>query len=339
MSYKVKEINEKVVWERLVLSFNPKSFLQSWNWGETNKILGKKIFRLGIYNNQRLLGVCMLIKETAKRGPHFLIPAGPMLVWQKKNLVEFFFNYLKVLAKREGVWFIRVRPELLDAEGNKMLFRELGFIPAPMHLHAENTWVLNIGKSDEEILSGMRKSTRYLVRKSWKSGLSLEVTADISKTQVLKNLQDETVERLKFVGFPKKLFDAQIATFGIDNQAKLFICRSGKVPLVASIVIFYGNYVFYHQSGSSNKNREMPASYFVQWHIIQEGKRRGCKFYDMWGAVPLGRINHRFFGPSLFKEGFGGDRVDWLHAQDLPISPLYKLTYAFETVRRKIRRL
>ncbi|PIU71738.1 hypothetical protein COS80_01665, partial [Candidatus Woesebacteria bacterium CG06_land_8_20_14_3_00_39_27] len=139
--YEVENITNKDLWEKFVLSKNPKSFLQSWAWGETNENEGAKIFRLGFKRNGKQVGASLIIKEDAKRGPHFIIPGGPILDWNDKKLVNYFISMLKDLAKRESIWFIRIRPELLDTPENRQVFKKLGAIYAPMHLHAENTWV------------------------------------------------------------------------------------------------------------------------------------------------------------------------------------------------------
>ena len=80
-------------------------------------------------------------------------------------------------------------------------------------------------------------------------------------------------------------------------------------------------------------------SYFLQWQIIKEAKNRGIKYYNFWGIAPNDNPNHRFAGVTMFKTGFGGERIDWLHAHDLPISNKYWLTYLFESGRRIFRRL
>lgn len=301
--------------------------------------MGDKVFRLGFLADTKLVGVCLVIKQEARRGPHFLVPGGPVLDWENKELVKFVISTLKNLAKEEKVWFIRFRPELLDTKENRGIFSAFGFIQAPMHLHAENTWVLDITLTEDEILAGMRKGTRYLIRKSLKEGLSFEGTTNPKATEILKNLQEETVARHKFVGFSEKLFGAQLETFGRDDQARLFICRKGRMPLVAAIIIFYGDYAYYHHSGSSNRYREIPSSYYLQWKVIQEAKKRGCRYYNFWGIAPKDNPRHRFAGVTLFKKGFGGERLDWIHAHDLPIQPLYWPTYVFETGRRIFRRL
>ena len=337
--YEVENITNKDLWEKFVLSRNPKSFLQSCAWGETNEKEGAKIFRLGFKRSGKLVGVSLTIKEYAKRGPHFMIPGGPILDWNDKKLVNYFISTIKDLAKKEHVWFIRIRPELLDTSENRQLFKMLGSIYAPMHLHAENTWILDITQPEESLLANMRKSTRYLIKKGLTQNLDLEVSDDPSFAKVLFKLQKETIKRHGFIGFPESLFEREIESFAKDKNASVFICRKGKIPLACAIIIFYGDSAYYHFSASTMKYPKIQASYFLQWEIIKAAKRRGMKYYNFWGIAPEGARNHRFAGVTLFKTGFGGRRVDWLHARDFPVSLLYWLTYIFETARRIFRRL
>lgn len=337
--YEVENITDKDIWEKFILSMGPKTFLQSWAWGETNEKESAKIFRLGFKKDDKLVGICLIIKENAKRGPHFIIPAGPILNWKYLKLVNYFISTLKDLAKKEKVWFVRIRPEVLDTLESRELFRKLGLIYAPMHLHAENTWILDITPSEEVLLASMRKSTRYLIKKSLTQNLDLEKTFDSKSAKILFKLQKETVKRHGFVGFPQSLFKAEIESFTKDKNASVFICKMGKVPLACAIIIFYGDTAYYHFSASTMKYPKIQSSYFLQWEIIKEAKKRGIKYYNFWGIAPENSHNHRFAGVTLFKTGFGGERVDWLHAHDLPISPLYFLTYIFETFRRIFRKL
>jgi len=337
--YKVEEITNKSTWEEFVLSRNPKSFLQSWNYGETHKYVGDKIFRLGFFKGNNLVGVSLIIEQKARRGLHYLIPGGPIINWDDRPLVDFLIKFLKEFAKNHGVWFIRVRPEILDSPISREMFSNLGFINAPMHLQAEVTWILDISQSEDKLLSEMRKTTRYLIRKSLKYNLRFETSSNPKDSYLLEKLQKETVKRHGFVGFSGKVFKGQIATFGKDKQAGIFYCKKGKDILAASIIIFYGDTAYYHHSGSSSRYKEIPFSYFLQWKIIETAKKLGLKYYNMWGIAPTDNPRHRFAGVTLFKKGFGGYRVGWLHAQDLPISPLYYLTFIFESARKLFRRL
>src|SRR5690606_18477528 len=121
--------------------------------------------------------------------PYLVVPGGPIVDWKNKTLVKFVYESIKRLGRQESVWFVRIRPELLDDDDSWKKFSLFSSIKSPMHLHAENTWVLDIDKSEEEILMGMRKNTRYLVRKSLNENLSLAISSDKSEVNTLVDLQ------------------------------------------------------------------------------------------------------------------------------------------------------
>lgn len=76
----IKEITSKEVWENFLLQCSEKTFLDSWNWGEFQKKMEEKIWRLGIYNDQELIGLALIIKIKAKRGTFIFAPHSPAVV-------------------------------------------------------------------------------------------------------------------------------------------------------------------------------------------------------------------------------------------------------------------
>jgi lipid II:glycine glycyltransferase (peptidoglycan interpeptide bridge formation enzyme) len=80
-------------------------------------------------------------------------------------------------------------------------------------------------------------------------------------------------------------------------------------------------------------------NYLLQWEAIKEAKKRNMQTYNFWGISPNENPNHRFSGVTKFKIGFGGSRVDYLHAHDLPISSWYWAVYLLESLRKSSRRL
>lgn len=337
LTYKI--IENKKLWEQFALKEDPQTFLHSWNWGEAQRKLGDTVIRIGFFDGPKLIGVSMFITQDAKRGKHLIVPGGPLIDWHKKSLVEIFLMALEDIAQQKKALFVRVRPELLDTPDNNSLLASLGFVNAPMHLHAENTWVLDINKSDDELLYGMRKNTRYLIRKSQKEGLTFRKANSEEGIDILFKLQTQTVERHNFLGFPKKLFKSQLEAFSEDNQLDLFVCEKNGIACVAAMIIFYGDTAYYHHSGSTEIANTISASYFMQWNIIQEAKKRGLNHYNFWGIAPPNAAKHRFTGVTIFKKGFGGRAVDWMHAKDYKISNLYYGTKVFEYIRKKVRGL
>ena len=90
----IYEIKEKQVWEDFVTSQAEHSFLHSWAWGEFNKSMGDKIWRLGVYDENQLIAVALLIKVHAKRGNFLFVPHGPVLDEDKQ-----IFNYQFLIFK------------------------------------------------------------------------------------------------------------------------------------------------------------------------------------------------------------------------------------------------
>ncbi len=332
-------IKDKELWERFVLNFPSASFLQSWNWGEVHSALGKKIFRLGFFEKQKLTGACLLVKQEAKRGFYLECPGGPLIDWTKPIYQEEFLNQIKKIGQEENCVFVRVRPQILETLANRLLFKKLGFLPAPMHLHAELTLQLDLQKNEEQLLRGMRKNTRYLVKKAIKGNIIVEQSTNLEDIEMLYKLQLETVKRRHFTPFAKKFFLGEFKTFLKDDQIRLFKVIYKNKVLAAALIIFYGGEAIYHYSGSSLRFRKIPASYALQWAAIKEAKRRGCQRYNFWGVAPLDKPKHRFAGVSLFKRGFGGEEVSYLHAHDLPLNLKYWVVYVFETLRKICRGL
>jgi len=287
------------------------------------------------------------VVEPARRGRYLEIPGGPLLseyssvsIWKQAVLL------MKEIAIKENCAFIRIRPQVFDTCKVSDTLQMLGFRPAPMHLHAELTRVLDLTKTDEQLLAEMRKSTRYEIKRAVKMGIKVEQSRDENLVADFIRLQTETAKREGFVPFSRKYLLEQFRAFRKTNSVCWFFIRSdlaaaGSDLLISmAFVIFYRGEAVYHYAASSNEARKIPAAYAIQWAIIVEAKKRGMKTYNLWGDVADDKLNsHRFAGPSMFKRGFGGEQVAYLHARDLPLSWKYWVNWGIEIARKKIRSL
>lgn len=338
--YLIKNIEDKKVWEEFVLSKNEANFLQSWSWGEFHKALNKQIFRTGFYEKEKLVGVMLSVIEPARRGRYLTVPGGPIIDWGNKNLIKAFSNEIKKIAKENNCVFVRIRPQLKSDDFSKKIFKDLGFIKAPMHLHAELTSQLDITKSEEQLLAQMRKATRYEVRKAIKENIKITSSTDEKEIKKFYEVQMETAKRQKFVPFSYKFLHEQFKVFAAKNQALLYKAEFEDKLLTQAFIIFYGKEAVYHYGASTDEGRRYPGAYLIQWEAIKEAKKRGITRYNFWGVAPEDKQNHRFSGLSLFKRGFGGTDFEYLHAQDLIINkPKYMINYLIETLRNRFRGL
>ncbi|MCK4525528.1 MAG: peptidoglycan bridge formation glycyltransferase FemA/FemB family protein [Candidatus Andersenbacteria bacterium] len=338
----IKEITNKSQWENFVQENKESTFLQSWNWGEFNRNTGEKIWRLGVFDNEELLAVALVIKVNARRGSFLFVPQGPIIKvfsiqYSVFSILNEFFDYLKDLGIKERVGFIRVSPILKNTEENLNIFEKAGFRNAPIHMmHPETTWLLDITKSEDEILKGMRKTHRNLIRRAAKEDVKIIQSTDEEYLKAFYDIHMETVRRHKFVPFPYDYIKSETDAFKNDDQISIFSAKYKGEIISSAIIIFYGEQAFYHHGSSSSKYYKIPSSYLNLWEAIKEAKKRGKKKFNFYGIVE-NKPKHPWAGLSKFKKGFGGHQEELLHCQDLPLNRKYAITWVVETIR-KVRR-
>ena len=320
----IREILDKETWEGFISNFNEKTFLQSWSWGEFQLKQGNKIWRLGIYNND-LTGLALVVKISARRGTFLFIPHGPIVKGDRKEALSALLSYLSNLNERAS--FIRISPFWERKE--ETIFKSLGFRPAPIHMHAEVTWELDLSPSEEALLAGMRKTTRYLIRKALENK-DIEILRTNNLNEFLP-VYHETSKRHKFVVFSEKYLQDEISAFGKDIS--VFLGKYKGEVVSAAIFVFWQGNAFYHHSGSLVT--KAPVSYLLQWEAIKEAKKRGCKTYNFWGISTDPK--HPWAGLSQFKMGFGGYQRDLVKSKDYVLSFAYWPNYIIESLR-KIKR-
>ena len=340
-SYNIYEIQNRNVWDKFVTSQPHHTFLHSWAWGEFNEMLGDKVWRFGISTDDELVAAALLIKVHARRGNFLFIPHGPVFheTCNTQYATKIFVERFKEVAEKERVNFIRISPLLKNNEENRKVFGRLGFRPAPIHMHAETTWSLDLTQDESVLFVNMRKTTRNLIRRSVKEDVIIKTGVAENDVEIFYNLYKETVMKHRFTPFSLSYLKNQVKIFSVGDGIRVFTAWYNNEPIASAIVVFYGASAFYHHGASSTKYPKIPAAYLLQWAAIKEAKRRGHKLYNFWGIVPKDNFKHPWAGITLFKKGFGGFQIDYMHAQDLPLSWKYWPNYIFETTRRIRRRL
>jgi lipid II:glycine glycyltransferase (peptidoglycan interpeptide bridge formation enzyme) len=352
----IQDVKDKNLWEDFLVECEEKTFLQSWNWGEFCQKEGNKIWRWGIYNNNNLISTAFFYKIQAKRGTFIFVPHGPNIKSkikdEKSNISKIFLEKLKEIAKEEKCDFIRIAPIWGKNDENNRIFKELNFRDAPIHIHPELTWELDITLSEEELLNQMRKTTRYLIRQAQKNDVKIIESRNLDDMEKFEELNKKTVNRHHFIPFSLSYLKNEFLVFLPDGQPirqtqgcpectegqiSIFLGKYKEELISAGIFVFWQGTAFYHHGASSLKYPKIPVSYLLLWEAIREAKNRGCKKFNFWGIAPENEKNHPWAGLSLFKMGFGGYKKEYVKTQDLPLSNKYWLTYIFERMR-KIKR-
>lgn len=312
------------------------NFLQSETWQKVNELIGHKVVveKLDGKNDT------YMIVKNAKRGRFLEIPGGPVLDWSKKKSREQAIARMLKIAKDNRCAFVRIRPQLLDSPENRKILQSLGGRISPMHLAAEHTVMLDLTKSEDVLLSSMRRQTRYEVRRADKLGIVVDSGNTKDYFQAFHIVQDQTAARQHFVPPDLKTLMAEREAFG-DN-VKIYIAKTKEngSPIAYGLILHDGEEAAYYEAASTELNRKLPGAYALQWKVIRDLKKAGVKRYNLWGIAPPNQPHHRYAGVTTFKTGFGGETIAYVPAHDFVVSKIkYAPDYLIETIRKKRRHL
>ncbi len=340
MKYTIKTVENQTEWDEFVTAHPDANFLQSWDFYEFYFSRGFDIMRRGIYDeNNQLVGVYAGEVEPAKRGRHLAVAGGPIFDWTNQEVKKLIFDDMKLQAKKLNCTFVRVRPQLKNTPENAKTFQQLGFRKAPMYLSVEFAGVLNLEKSEEEILKNMRQRLRRALRKAEKNQITIEKTSDPKAIHDFYQIELQTAKRHDFYAFSEDFLTKQFAAFAKNDEAVLYIAKLGGEILAENFMIFYGNEASYHYGVSSELGTKYSGAPLLHMEAMRDARKRGIKRYNFWGIVDENDTKHRFYGVSVFKRGFGVEELKYLEARDLVLDKIsyYTKTLPIETLRRKVR--
>lgn len=334
-------------WAKVVQKFPEANFLQSPQYGRMNEILGGKVLTEEFEGE----GHALMIVRDAKRGRYLEIPCGPLLDWNDAKLVGRVFARIREVAREEKCVFVRIRPQLPATEVNLKLLAGLGLVRSPMHLAAEHTVMIDLTRSEEALLAGMRRQTRYEVRRADKFGITVERDNSEELFREFHRAQMATAKRQGFVPPSLKTLMAEREAFG--EKIWIYVARTGTVegdkkspiieagePIAYGLIIGDEVEVDYYEAASTELNRKLPGAYALLWQVMRDMKAAGYKRFNLWGIAPAGQPNHRYAGVTTFKTGFGGEIVEFVPAHDLVISRVgYWKDLVVEKARKKRRHL
>ena len=335
-SHDVVEIHDERRWERFCSSATPSTFLQSWSWGEVQKSLGRKIWRLGVFQDGTLVAIGLLVKLESRLADHLYCPRGPVCDWTDLSVLDAYLSRAVEIARAERCAFIRVEPLLSESGANRRLFANRGFVSAVTWIQPENVRLLSLGQSEEELLADMRETTRRHVRHEPKRGVTVQISDRAEDALVFVELYNAAARRKGFVNHRREYYLKQFEILSRDGIERLFIARHGDELLSMAMVVYYGGRGYYLY-GASNPISGGSRGHLLQWEAIKEAKRRGCRYYNLLGIVAADLPSHPWYGFTVFKRGFGGFDRTYLRAQDLPLSPRYWLYRYAEKSRRLLR--
>ncbi len=335
---KIVDATDQKKWDKFVTSHEDANFLQSWAWGDFHEARGKKVVRRIALEDDKIIAAYVGQVETARRGTYMAIAGGPIMDWSSKKLRKAIFADIKEQAVANKCVFVRVRPQIEESDKSRKIFAELGLKSAPIYLSVEYAGILDLNKTEEEILAGAAQGLRRKIRKAQKNNIKVETSTDPADIHQFYEIELQTAARHGFVEFSESFLQKQFEAFAKYDEVKLYTAKLGDEILAQNFMIFYGNECSYHYGVSTELGTKYSGAPLLHMQAMRDARGRGIKRYNFWGITGLDETKHRFYGVSQFKRSFGVDELKYLHAHDMIIKPIpYRVTWLFEKIRAKIR--
>jgi len=296
--------DQKTKWNQFIVQ-NSGSFLQSWQWGDFQEALGRKIWRIEIHGLKGLV-----IRHDLPFGKNYLYcPRGP--IGEITNYTfQAFLEKVKKIAEEEKSIFLKIEPQ------NNFQFSIFNFQKSQKQIQPQKTLILDITKSEEELLKQMHQKTRYNIGLAQKKGVVVEISN--SESQAFFGLLKQTAKQDKFHLHPKEYYQKMLE-FDI---IKLFLAKYQDKIIVANLVCFFGDTAVYLHGASDYNYRHLMAPYLLQWQAIYQARKQGLRYYDFWGID-----EKRWPGVTRFKKGFGGQETVYPGVFDLIFRPWWYQAY------------
>ncbi|MFA5051725.1 MAG: peptidoglycan bridge formation glycyltransferase FemA/FemB family protein [Patescibacteria group bacterium] len=309
-------------------------FLQSWPWGDFQRAVPRPVRRWGVYENHALVGAAQLIEHQLPLGKkYWYCPRGPVIddrlpVDRYGVAARQLLEEIMGQAEKNGCMFVKIEPAWGQSSETVLGTIARGWQMKKVdQVQPAQTWLLDLGQSEEQLLAAMHHKTRYNVKLAERKGVIVRTAETVNDFDAFLALTTQTARRDKITTHSPDYYRIMHRALVTNGFLQLFSAEYEGKNIAANIVIFFGDTVTYLHGASGDERREMMAPHLLQWRQIQEAKKRGYKKYDFGGVVLNEDESHPWAGITRFKQGFGGYGVSYLGAYDLILDPVWYTIY------------
>lgn len=324
----LRNCENKEQWDDYVIE-NDGHPLQLWGWGQTKAAHGWYVERLIGYDldDQPIGAAQVLIRRLPWPFKALAyIPRGPVVYPEMTSeFLEALTNYAR---SRYGAVALSIEPD----------WTELPELPSGWRkgentILIPNTLILDLSKTEEELLAPMAKKTRQYIRKSGgEEGVSIQQVKGMDYLQQCMAIYRETAQRAGFALHDDEYYYDIFRNLG--EASPVFAAFHEGEPVAFLWLAISATTAFELYGGMNDKGQELRANYALKWHAITKMKEWGINRYDMNGLLSD--------GISTFKRSFADHEDMLVGTYDKPLSPLYfvwtKLLPLGKKLIRKLKR-
>src|SRR3989344_6228922 len=335
--------NREKEWNAFVRENYPPigAFMQTWQWGEFQKTLGRRIGRYFIIDGSRPVAAFTIFHHSLPFGFSYgYVPRGPVIA-ARATEEEIMKTLQAVKIWALGAFprfvFVRLEPPLLTPIS---ALERAGFHFPSYYIQPRHNIAIPLYKrTEDEVAKMFHPSTRSNINRAEKRGVTATMKAEITGDDYakFKAMIKETIKRnggknaypsdsylyslLRIIPSAARVRDSNGLTLGV------FCGYQNHIVAAIHAVLFFGATATYLSGASFSKYLNSKVVTYLHWTAMRVARERGMRYYDLGGID-----EHRWPSLTNFKRQFRGEEFSYIGNVDISLRPaLYR---AYNVLRK-----
>ncbi len=316
-------VDDAAAWNAFVETADYAAFPQLWEWGELRRPFGWSPIRIAVGEDREtpVAGAQLLLRRVPLLGWQLAYaPRGPVGRMDDPPTRDALLAALRRLSRRERIVTVKADPAATSGSsyGAALLappWRGATKVQPP------RTRIVDLRAEESDLRAGMKRKHRQYVSKAERAGIEIEWFDRATAAGVIGSALDDfyriygvTAERAGFVARAPAYYRRAWELFAPGGHASLLFATRDGERLATLFCFRCGTRVAEAFGGMTDAGADSRANYLLKWEAMRGFRERGATTYDLWGLATG--------GIARFKEGFGGERVDYVGARDLSLRPV-----------------
>ena len=329
-------------WNAFVESAPYHAFPQLWEWGDVRAMGGWRPIRLAIgpSHDEPVAGAQVLLRALPLVGWHLgYVPRGPIGRLDEPGVRDALIAALHALGRAEKIATIRADPEAQPSTPYGRSLLEAPWRAAPK-IQPPTTRIVDLSIGAEALKANLKRKHRQYVNKAERAGVTVERFDGATRPEVIgpaladfNRIYQHTADRAGFVARQPFYYERVWSIFAPTGRVRLsFALLDGE--RVATLFHFTcGERAVESYGGMTDAGADARANFLLKWTAMSDFAAEGFAVYDMWGLATG--------GIRQFKEGFGGEEIEYVGARDLalraPIDAAMRLAIPAYGLAQRVR--
>jgi lipid II:glycine glycyltransferase (peptidoglycan interpeptide bridge formation enzyme) len=308
----VSPCRDRAAWDTLVNGHGGHP-LQLWGWGEVKAAHHWRTERLIVTDGETVVGGAQVLYRTLPWPLKSLayLSRGPVCAPEDAERV--LAAVAAAVRAAHGSVALVAEPDWDGGSAGERGLEAAGFRRTDSTILIPRTLILDLGRSEDELMADMSRTTRANVRKNLRGDLEFRKVATEDELGQVLAIYRETAERAGF-GIHEDAYYRDIWRFLGDDSPIVAAFDGDRVVAFVWIARSAGT-AFELYGGVNAAGQKARANYGVKWAAFMAMKADGCTRYDLNGL-----LND---GISDFKKQFAQHENLLAGTWELPLSPLY----------------